>query len=419
MLNESSVKRRGSTRAVAALLLLGSPAIAAADVVLDWNATMMATVTGSPFVVQRYTAITQLAVFEAVNAITGDYEPYLGTIAAAPGASPEAAAAAAAHAVLSFYFPARAALLEAALADSLMTVPDGPGEDAGVAVGRAAAAAMIALRANDGSTPPAFYPPSPAAPAIWQMTPSCSAAGGTNRHWATLTPFGVPDVKAFRAGPPPKLTSGAYRKAYIEVKAVGAVDSVRPQDRTDIAFFYAQGLSPATWSNWAARQVAAAQGRSLSENARALALLNMALNDASVAVFDSKYFYDFWRPETAIRAGDTDDNPKTDADLAFIPLITAPCFPGYPSNHGTASAAAAEVLQRLYGPSGHDITFTAASVPGVMLHYTTFKGIVADVDDARVYGGIHFRFDQEAGGRQGQRIGEYIYKHRLRAVHPR
>ena len=249
MLNESPVRRRGSNRAAtAALLLLGAPALAGADVVLDWNATMMATVTGSPFVVQRFTAITQLAVFEAVNAVTGEYEPYLGTITAPPGASPEAAAAAAAHAVLSFYFPARAVLLDAALADSLMTVPDGPAEDAGVAVGRAAAAAMIALRANDGSTPSASYPPSPAAPAIWQTTPSCSAAGGTNLHWATLTPFGVPDVKAFRADPPPKLTSGKYRKDYVEVKTVGAVDSVRPQDRTDIAFFYGMGLSPAAWS---------------------------------------------------------------------------------------------------------------------------------------------------------------------------
>lgn len=400
------------------VLLLCSPASARADVVLDWNVTMLTTLAGlSPFATQRFAAITQLAVFEAVNAVKGDYEPYLGTIEAAPGASAEAAAATAAHAVLKVYFPAKVAALDAALAASLTEVPDGQAKTDGIAVGEAAAAAMIALRANDGSASPSFYAPGPPVPGQWQRTPSCPAAGGTNFHWRDVTPFGVPDVKEFRVGPPPSLISGTYSKDYAEVRTVGALDSVRPQDREDVARFYA-GFAPASWANSAARQAATAQGRSLSETARALALLNMALNDASVAVFDSKYHYNVWRPETAIRAGDTDDNPKTDPDATFVPLITAPCFPAYPSNHGTASSAASEVLARVYGASGHDITLSTAILPGVFLHYTAFKRIVEDVDDARVYGGIHFRFDQEAGGRQGERIGQYVYKHNLRPVHP-
>jgi hypothetical protein len=133
----------------------------------------------------------------------------------------------------------------------------------------------------------------------------------------------------------------------------------------------------------------------------------------------TKYHYNVWRPETAIRAAETDDNAKTDPDLAFAPFIVAPCFPSYPSAHGTVSSAVREMLERLYGSSGHDITFSNASLPGVILHYTAFKAIVADVDDARVYGGIHFRFDQEAGNRQGQRVAEYIDKHNLRVSHPR
>jgi hypothetical protein len=400
-------------------MFLVSPAIARADVVLNWNATMLATVTGqSPFATARFAAITQLAVFEAVNAITGEYEPYLGTIIAPAGASPDAAAAAAAHAVLKYYFPAKAASLDAALAVSLAAITDGDSKADGIATGEAAAAAMIALRASDGSAVPAFYAPEPAQPGLWQPTPSCPAAGGTNFHWRDVAPFGVPAVDQFRLGPPPALSSGEYSKDYNEVKALGAIDSVlRNQDRADVAQFYAM-FSPVSWSNSAARQMASAQGRSLSENARALALLGMALSDAAVTVFDTKYYYKFWRPETAIHAGDADDNQKTDQDITFVPFIAAPCFPSYPSAHGTLSAAAAEVLERVYGPAGHDITFSIPSMPSVILNYTTLERIVADISDARVYGGIHFRFDQEAGAHQGKSLGAYIYKHNLGVAHP-
>lgn len=402
-----------------AVVLLCSVVPARADVVLDWNATMLTTLGGqNPFATARFAAITQLAVFEAVNAITGEYDAYLGTIVAPAGASADAAAASAAHAVLTFYFPAKATDLDAALAASLAAVPDGPAKADGIAVGEAAAAAMIAHRLNDGSAPATFYVPTSAEPGQWQPTPSCPASGGTNYHWRGVTPFGVPDVVPFRAAPPPALTGGEYSKSYVEVKTLGAIDSVmRTPEREDVARFYA-GYSPVSLANSAARQVSTAQGRSLADNARALALVNMALSDAAVAVFDTKYHYTAWRPETAIHAGDTDGNAKTDADAVFAPLISAPCFPAYPSAHGTLSSAAGEVLGRLYGSSGHDVTFTSASVPGVTLHYTAFKDIVADVSDARVYGGIHFRFDQDAGERQGQRIGESVFKDNLSPVHP-
>ena len=400
-------------------LFVVSPPPAHADVVLDWNARMFMTITGqSPFGTARLAAITQLAVFEAVNAITKTYEPYLGTIDALDGASAEAAAAAAAHTVLKHYFPLQAAPLDAALAVSLSAIPDGSAKDDGIATGVAAAQAMIALRANDGSAPSTIYVPPSSDPGQWQLTPSCTGGGGTNFHWRDVTPFGVPAVSAFRLGPPPGMAQGKYAKDFAEVASVGGTAGAqRSQDREDIARFYA-AFSPVAWANSAARQVATAQGHSLAENARALALVNMAQSDAAVAVFDTKYYYNVWRPETAIKAADLDGNHKTDVDPGFVPLITAPCFPSYPSAHGTLSTAAQEVLERLYGPSGHDISFTSAAVPNLTLQYTAFKRIVEDISDARVFGGIHFRFDQDGGERQGTAIGKYVFKNNLRPVHP-
>ena len=177
--------------------------------------------------------------------------------------------------------------------------------------------------------------------------------------------------------------------------------------------FYA-ATSPSRVFNSVAAQVALAQGRSLSENARALALLNMTISDSLVSSFTAKYHYNFWRPETAIRAGDTDGNAKTDVDATFAPFIVTPCFPSYPSNHASGSNGGAEMLRRLYGAGGHSITLSNPAVTGVELHYTTFKGITDDIDDARVYGGIHFRFDQDAGGRLGREVATYVSKHNLR-----
>jgi hypothetical protein len=406
-----------------ATLLVGS-AIAKADVVLDWNAIAVNTAIAngqSPVAQARFAAIAQLAVFEAVNAITGDYQPYLGTIVAPPGASADAAAIQAAYRVLSTYFPASASTLDAERANSLASIADGQAKDDGITTGEAAALAVIALRANDGSSPPGFKIPGPPVPGEWQATPSCpivnGIAVGTFFQWQNVTPFGIPSANAFLLGTPPALTSNQYAKAYNEVMTVGSIDSTeRPQDRTNVALFYAAS-SPTLVLNQAARQVAQEQGHSLSENARALALVNMAISDSLVASFLNKYHYNFWRPETAIHAGDTDGNPKTDPDPSFVPLITTPCFPSYPSNHGSASNGGAEILRRLYGEGGHLITLSNPAVPNIVLQYTTFKQITNDISDARVYGGIHFRTDQVAGERLGRVVGTAIYKGNLRPTH--
>jgi hypothetical protein len=407
-----------------AALLFGS-AVANADVVLDWNAIAVNTAIANgqnPFAQARSAAIVQLAVFEAVNAITREYHPYLGTIVAPPGASADAAAIQAAYRVLSTYFPASALTLGTERANSLASIPDGQAKSDGIATGDAAALAMIALRANDGSSPPQFKIPGPLVPGEWQATPSCPIVNGIKVgiafQWQNVTPFGIPSASEFLLDPPPALTSREYAKAYNEVMTVGSIDSTeRPPDRANVALFYAAS-SPTQVFNQAVQQVAQEQWwRSLSENARALAVVNMAMNDSLVASFLNKYHYNFWRPETAIHAGDTDGNPKTDPDPSFVPFVTTPCFPSYPSNHGSAANGAAEILKRIYGEGGHFITLSNPAVPDIVLQYTTFKQIIDDISDARVYGGIHFRTDQAAGERLGKAVGKAVYKNNLRPMH--
>jgi hypothetical protein len=408
-------------------------AAASSDVVLEWNqiaVTTMLTPPGpaSPFGQARFAAIVQLAVFEAVNAITHDYQPYLGTVTAPAGASADAAAVAAAYRVLRTYFSTNsAAALDAARASSLAAIPDSQAKTDGIATGEAAAAAMIALRVGDGSAPLTFKTPAPVAPGEWQTTPGCPTVGGVPGaaflggqffNWKNVTPFGIPSAAAFILDAPPSLASERYAKDYLEVMTVGGMNSTaRPRDRSDVARIY-RDTSPTNLLNSAARQVAGALGRSLSENARALALLNMATSDSLVASFATKYTHNLWRPETAIHAGDTDGNPKTVAG-SFVPYITTPCFPSYPSNHASGTGGGAEVLRRMYGAGGHTIAISSPNPldAGIVLHYRTFKAITDDVDDARVYGGIHFRFDQEAGGRLGRDIATYVMKNNLQPIH--
>jgi hypothetical protein len=398
--------------------LLIIPLPGRSDVVQDWDAIMQATVSSQPpFPQARFAAITQLAVFEAVNAITREYKPYLGTVTAPKDALPEAAAVAAAYSVLSSYFPASLSTLNAAYASSLAVIPDGPAKTAGIAAGQDAAAAMIAARANDGSSPLEFFLPTSSNPGVWQLTPSCTAAGGLFFNWQNVTPFGLRSASQFFLGPPPALTSGRYTRAYDEVKEFGDVNSTeRPQDRTNVALFYAVDV-PVAIFNDAARQITATKPRSISENARDFALINMAISDAAVATFYNKYLYGFWRPETAIHEAADDGNNKTTPDPNFQPLITTPCFPSYPSAHGTLSNAAREVMEKVYGEGPFSITLSTPALPGVTLHYSRLEEITDDISDARVYGGIHFRTDQDAGALLGTRIGDYIYNHKLRPEH--
>src|SRR6478672_6435693 len=247
------------------------------------------------------------------------------------------------------------------------------------------------------------------------MTPPLFAPG-ILLNWRDVTPFGIKGSKQFRSMPPPDLTSSKYTKSYIEVATVGDVNSTaRPQDRSDVAQYYNIASPVDVWDQ-VVQQISAAQGTPLTAKARAFALVNMAISDGLISSMESKYFYQRWRPVTAIRAGDTDSNPNTVANPSFTPFIATPRFPSYPSAHASASYAARTIVKRIFGGGTESITLSNAGIPSVVLHYTKLKDITDDIDDARVYGGIHFRYDQEAGGRQGISVGCYVYAHNLRGL---
>jgi hypothetical protein len=286
-------------------------------------------------------------------------------------------------------------------------------------VGQAAAAAVIADRANDNAQPLTFYTAASTAPYEWQPTPSCMKFGGqgTFFNWQFVKPFGIESSSQFRAEAPPPLVSGHYANDLNEVEAVGAVNStLRPPDRSAVAIFYAAQPPHRSW-NHVAQQLAVEHGADeITKTARTLAIMNMSLSDAHITVFESKYYYTTWRPETAIARADEDGNPRTTANASFKPFIVTPCFPSYPSAHGAGGGAARAVLTRAYGRKHHDITLTDAGAPGIVLHYSDLLTITDDVADARVYGGIHFRFDQEAGDSMGVDIGHYNDEHRLQPL---
>jgi hypothetical protein len=407
------------------ILFLVLPTAARADVVVDWT-VIGGNAAGGVNGGARNMAIVSLAMFEAVNAISGDYEPYLGTVSAPEGASAEAAAVAAAYRVLRTLVtaPATVAALDAARSASLAAIPDGQAKHDGIQVGEDAATALLTLAANDGSSPATFFEPASAGIGEWQPTASClvnPATGlraGISYQVTRMTPLAIPSPSAFRPEPPPATDSYRYYMAQREVLAVGDLTSTeRPAHLADVARFY-NGIGNTYGVRLIAPQLSRARGDSLSENARNFALIAMAVNDAFIASFEGKYHYRVWRPETAIRAGADDGNQWTAGDTSFMPFITTPCFPSYPSNHASGSSAGLEMMRRLYGAAGHDLTLENPALPGVALHYTALHEVLADVSDARVYGGIHFRFDQEAGDRLGHEVAKFVEKEFLRPRRP-
>ena len=408
--------KRTSDGSSACVETLETRTLMSADTVLAWNevaveATRVARL--SPNAQTRVLAMVHGAVFDAVNGIEGGYDPYLVQRHAPRWASEEAAAAVAAHNVLVALLPAQQATLDAALASSLAAVPDGRAEDAGADFGKLVADRMLAERADDGSADVVTYVPG-TGPDDWQPTPPAFAPAALPQ-WATVEPFGIRSPDQFRADPPPSLDSPAFTQAFNQIKAIGAASSTtRTAEQTDIARFWAGPSGtvqpPGHW-NGIARGVADAQGNSLAQNARMFALLNIGMADALITAWDSKFEYNFVRPVTAIRNADNDGNPDTAADPAWSPLLTTPGHPSYMAAHSSLSATAATVLAEFFGNDAIPFTSSAEVAAGGAVITRSFNGFWQAAEEAgasRIYGGIHWSFDNQAGLQAGHSIGEFV-----------
>jgi hypothetical protein len=386
-------------------ILTGAPG-AHADIVTDANAKAADVVSRlpAPPITVRMMAIVQVSVFEAVNAVTGRYPPQRAKLSPAPGASVEAAVAAATRTALSKLMPAQQTVIDADYQALLASVPDGPAKTAGIALGEQAAAAIVALCADDGMVAPDVYRPHTAA-GVYVPT-----VGPAVPHWGKRRPWVMPRGDHFRPGPPPALTSEAWARDYNEIKAVGSRNSTqRTPEQTAIAKFWEATAPVIYWP--VARSVAAMPGRDVTDNARLFALAAMAMDDGLIAVFDGKYTYNLWRPVTAIRNGDLDGNNATERDPGWTSFIDTPMHPEYPCAHCIVAASLGAVLAAEIG-SGPTPMLSSASptVGGAVRTWTSVADFTKEVAQARIYDGVHYRYSTEVGSAMGKKIGELAVK---------
>ena len=446
--------RKATVLAIATVIALVAPQANAtapppppADAVTAWNANageaaVAACISpvGNPLHESRMYAMTHVAIHDALTAIDRRSRPYAFDGAAGPLASPDAAVATAARDVLVTLLgqlsvpptciDAGVASVEADYTAALGAIPDGPAKSQGVEVGAAAAAAILALRADDGSDTllQDFAYPQGTEPGEYQFTPGTPFAFAP--RWGDVTPFVLRSSSQFPVRPPYKLTGKKYAEDLNEVQRLGGDGSTTPSQRTseqtEIALFWVES-SPLAW-NRIARSVSADQGVDMWENARLFGLLNMALADGYVGTFETKYELNFWRPVTAIRAADTDGNPNTDVDATWTPLVTTPPIPEHDSGHSVEGGVAAQVLRRFFGTDR--ISFEACSmtlpagstctgVSPVSRSYTSFSQAAAENGFSRILVGFHFRNAVEQGIKHGTRIGNLAISKFLRPVHKR
>jgi len=420
------------------VLIAAAPA--AASEVLRWNETTMQAIAANgqnPVVSTRTLAMVHAAVHDALNAIDRRYAAYYYEGTSTPAASPDAAVAAAAHTVLvgvvnSFGSPvqkgAATALVDQAYAASLARVTDGPARNAGVAVGRAAGAATLTLRRDDGATRDAAYIPGvgpgkwrphpnpvPANPPIANPDAAKGYAASAMPGWGNVVPFTLLSASQFWLAGPPVLTSPTYARDYNEVKSLGGkASTARTAEQTEIARFWFQG--PGTW-NTIARTVAESRSLDARDSARLLALMNLAMADAYIAGFKIRYVYDLWRPVTAIREGDNDGNDATAGDPTWDSHQNTPAVSEYPSTQSTFSGAAAVVLAGVLG--GDQVSFSFKSgkpFEGLTRSFTSFSQAARESADSRVYAGIHFRSACEDGLALGRQVGQRVATMYLRPI---
>jgi hypothetical protein len=422
--------------------VLGNAQQASADEVIKWNetATRLANesgLSGNPLFESRMYAMTQAAIHDALNTIRRRSTPYALHLPLTPNASPDAAVAAAAYFVLSdqfqrltaFGFPAQQSSLDAAYNNSLQMIPNGNAKTRGIFIGRLAAEAILALRVADGwdkKTVLDFNYPQGTRPGEYKFTPPFDFA--FLPQWGDVTPFVLRDAAQFRPRPPYAVTSRRYAIDLNEVKWLGGdgttTPSARTAEQTEIALFWVES-SPQQW-NRIARTVAASEGLRMWENARLLALLNFALADGYIGSLETKYYYNYWRPITAIREAATDGNPLTSADPTWTPLVDTPPVPDYDSGHSVEGGAAAQVLKRFFGTDFIRFRTCSTTLPAgrncqdaspALRSYRSFSEAAEENGLSRILVGFHFRKAVTEGIERGRKIGNRAVNHFLRPLH--
>ena len=392
---------------------------------LDWNVIAVNTVRAAApakFQIEGnlYMSYVQAAVYDAVTTIKGRYVPYhvIGKLKA-PGASPRAAVAAAAYTTLSYYFPAQAASLTSTYTDylniTLQALP-AAAKQAGVAVGAAAAADLIATRWGDGRDAPVGTPfgVAPQAPGTWVFAPLPSLQSAQTPWVGSMRPFILESASQFRAPAPPALSSPEYATALNEVKALGVSDEHGSHCRADRDRAVLERERDQQY-NQVFRDVATAHDFDLVDAVRLLAMGNMVGSDAGITCMDSKYHYLLWRPVTAIRNADKDANTATDPSSTWSPLLTTPNHPEYPSAHGCVTAAVTDVLAATLKTTNINIDVPGATGGGTTLtttrHFDTAAALLDDVANARIWAGLHYRFATTAGVEIGHQVSKYDLQH--------
>ena len=388
------------------------------DVILQWNRVLSQTIAtpgAHPATIrtQRSYAMMHLAMFDAVNSIEGDYTPYLSDIPSAARASVKAAAAQAAHDVLASLYPNRQGIFAMELADSLIGISPLQAFR-GKAVGRAAAQRMLTHRANDGwtVTPPAYV--LPPTPGNWQPTPPANAPAAFT-HFPAVMPFALAQSTQFLPPPPPNLTSEQYAAEFNEVKELGAANSTtRTAEQTLTAQLWATGATTEVYLNNLVRSLALNRNLTTAQNARLFALFYVSTHDGLQTTFTSQYTYGRWRPVTAIRRADEDDNPNTEADPNWTSLIAAPPYPSYASNASSLTSSAAKALELFFGRDDIPFQINFGGTPNVVRTYRSFSQMTDEAARSRVFGGIHFQSDTFYGQIAGRNVATYVFLNLMR-----
>ncbi len=400
----------------------------------------------------RAMAIVHIAMFEAVNAIAGGYESYLGIAPAPADTSMQAAICQSAHDTLVALFPSHSPTFDQKLAEDLNSIPDGPAKSNGIALGQQTAAAILARRAGDGSEIQEDYVYSDQ-PGRWRVDPLNPGQEALGNTWHLVKPFVMTRAEQFRAPPPPSIKGAEYAAAYNEVMQYGGdgitTPTIRTQEQTFIGIYWAYDGTPSLCApprlyNQIAVKIGTDRGLGIVDMARLLALVNVAMADAAIAIWESKYYYDYWRPVTGIRESDAgtgptglgDENPLTPGDVNFTPLGApasnlagpnfTPPFPAYPSGHAGFGGSLFQVLREFFGTDDIAFTFVSDELNGSTLDnegntrplvprsFRSLSQAEEENGQSRIYLGIHWSFDKSEGIAQGNRVGKYVTAHIFR-----